>query len=242
MKSSLPLARSDELLTSGGREVLKWLALVLMTGDHANKVLQLDMPFLTDMSRVVFPIFAVVFACNLRLEDRGGSAWHSAWRTLAVALMAQPLHAWAFGYALPVNVLFTLAAGAFVLLLWRDGMRAASVVLFVFAGLCVDYSWYGLAVIVTAALAMRRDDPWFWPVGLAVASLFMINGNWYALGALPLIAIVGQVDLSVPRWRWTFLAYYVLHLAVLAGVERNVFPTVFDPLVSPALYASLAGA
>lgn len=218
MKSKHLLGASEAVFTSGGREVLKWLALVLMTGDHANKVLHLGMPWLTDLSRVVFPIFAIVFACNLSLDVRGSRAWTAAWRTLAASVVAQPLHAWAFGYWLPVNVLATLSAGAFVLLLWRDGMRVAAVALFAFAGLWVDYSWYGLAVIVAAALAVREDRPLFWPVGVAVASLAMINGNWYALGALPLVAILGQLPVSVPRWRWTFLAYYVGHLALLAAI------------------------
>jgi hypothetical protein len=201
---------------------LKWLALVLMTGDHAEKMLHLGMPWLSDVARVVFPIFAIVFVCNLRLDGQGGTAWNAAWRTLAAAVIVQPLHAWAFGYWLPLNVLATLAAGAFVLLLWRDGMKAAAVVLFAFAGLWVDYSWYGLGVIVAAAWAMRSDEPVFWPVGLAVASLVMVNGNWYAMAALPLIAIVGQLELDVPRWRWTFLGYYAVHLVVLAALRPLV--------------------
>ncbi|MEL1264403.1 TraX family protein [Pseudoxanthomonas putridarboris] len=218
--SFVPLHRtSDAVLTSGGRELLKWLALALMTGDHVNKVL-LDggQPWLTDISRVVFPIFAVVFVCNLRLEEPGMHGWNAALRTLVSGLLVQPLHAWAFGYWLPANVLLTLSAGALVLLLWKRS-PLASIALFVFAGLWVDYSWFGLGIMVAAALAFSRGGACVAFLGLAVGLLVFINGNFYALAALPLIAVVGRLPVDVPRWRWTFLAYYVGHLGALVVLD-----------------------
>lgn len=218
MKSRLRPVASDALLTSGGRELLKWLALVLMTGDHVNKVLlHGSHSWMTDIARVVFPIFALVFVCNLRLDDEGDHAWTAAVRTLGAAFVAQPFHAWAFGYWLPLNVLFTLSAGVFVVLLWRRS-PVVSVLLFAFAGLWVDYSWPGLLVITSAVLAMRKRDPMFLPVGLAVAGLFAVNGNFYAVAALPLVAILGVWRGELPRWRWMFLAYYLGHLIALAFV------------------------
>ena len=65
------------------------------------------------------------------------------------------------------------------------------------------------AVLVTLAL---------W-VG-ALASLYIINRNLWALAALPLIFAAGQFKLSVPRGRLGFYVYYPAHLAVLWIVVR----------------------
>lgn len=53
-------------MTSGGRELVKWLALLFMTGDHTLKILHLGyMPVIAELGRVAFPLFALVFAYNL---------------------------------------------------------------------------------------------------------------------------------------------------------------------------------
>lgn len=53
-------------MTSGGREFLKWLAAVFMTGDHALKILGLGyVPGIAELGRVAFPLFALVLAYNL---------------------------------------------------------------------------------------------------------------------------------------------------------------------------------
>ena len=214
MKSSLHLARSDVLLTSGGREVLKWLALVLMTGDHANKALHLGMPILSDLSRVVFPIFAIVLAYNMR-HASADSRRQSMKRLLIFALIAQPLHVMCFGDPLTLNVLFTLLLGAFVL---YSGTPILSLLAVLTFGWFVDYGPVGVAVVVTAGLVFQGGAHARLLLALAasVALLFLFNGNFYSLASLPLVAILGQLPVSVPRWRWTFLGYYVFHLASLA--------------------------
>lgn len=212
------------MMTSAGRELLKWVALVLMTGDHVNKVL-LDgnCPVLTDVARVVFPIFAIVLAYNITRADQ--AAEHRAiWRLAIVAVVAQPFHAVAFGYSLPLNVLFTLLAGVLILG-ERNAVGAIGIALV--AGLFVDYSWPGVAVIVSAGWYFRRPSV---KAGIlvivALASLYYINGNFYALLAVPLLALGARVPGTVPRWRWTFYAYYVMHLAFLAAFAWDVFPPV----------------
>ena len=49
----------------------------------------------------------------------------------------------------------------------------------------------------------------------AVASLYVINRNLWALAALPIIFAAGQVKMNVPRCRLTFYIYYPAHLVVL---------------------------
>ena len=216
MKSSLRLARSDVLLTSGGREVLKWLALVLMTGDHANKALDLGIPILSDLSRVVFPIFAIVLAYNMR-HASADSRRQSMKRLLIFAVIAQPLHVICFGDPLTLNVLFTLFLGVFVC---YSGTPLLSLLAVLTFGWFVDYGPGGVAVVVTAGLLFHGGPHVRLLLGLSasVSLLYLVNGNWYALAALPLVALLGQLPVSLPRWRWVFLAYYAGHLALLAMI------------------------
>ena len=54
----------------------------------------------------------------------------------------------------------------------------------------------------------------------ALASLYVINRNLWALAALPLIFAASQVKINVPRGRLGFYVYYPAHLAVLWGMAR----------------------
>lgn len=208
-------------MTSAGREVLKWLALVLMTGDHVNKVLLHEQySWLTDVARVVFPIFAIVLAYNLAQHPSPDGTRRALVRMLAFAVLAQPFHAWAFGYWVPLNVLFTLALGVYVA---TADNRWLSAIAWLLGGAVVDYEWFGVAVVVAGFH--------FWQIpagnrtrlfiatlllGAAVASLYAINGNLIALAAFPLLWTLGRLPGRIPRWRWTFYAYYNLHLGVFA--------------------------
>lgn len=211
-----PAASAVVSLTSGGRELLKWLALVLMTGDHANKVLHLGVPLLSDLSRVVFPIFAMVLAYNMR-HASADSRRQSMKRLLIVAVIAQPLHVMCFGDPLTLNVLFTLLLGAFALYSGTPMLSLLAVLTF---GWFVDYGPVGVAVVVTAGMVFHGGAHVRLLLALAasVALLYMVNGNWYAMAALPLVAILGQLPVTLPRWRWAFLAYYAGHLALLAAI------------------------
>lgn len=204
-------------MTSFGREWLKWTALVLMTGDHVNKVLlHGSQPWLTEAARVVFPIFAVILVYNLHAHADPAALRRSMRRLLLAALIAQPFHAWAFGYWLPLNVLATLWLGLRIL----HAPVHVGVLLFVFAGYFVDYQWFGLLVILGAAHMLRQPHAWHGPalLGLGVTSLWAINGNGWALLSLPVIWLLRNVHGEWPRGRWTFLAYYVGHLALLAAL------------------------
>ena len=53
-------------LGSGARELLKWIALLTMTGDHVAKVVFGGyVPVVSELGRTAFPLFALVMACNL---------------------------------------------------------------------------------------------------------------------------------------------------------------------------------
>ena len=203
------------MMTSFAREWLKWTALVLMTGDHVNKVLlHGTQPWLSEAARVVFPIFAVILVYNLHGRDATATrrAMH---RLMLAAVIAQPFHAWAFGYWLPLNVLATLWLGLRI----TQAPLHVGVLLFVFAGYFVDYQWFGLAVILGASHMLLNPYTWHGPaaLGAAVTSLWVINGNAWAVLALPLMWLLRNAQGECPRGRWTFLAYYIAHLALLAA-------------------------
>jgi hypothetical protein len=204
--------------------VLKWLALVLMTGDHVNKVfLHGQQPWLTDMARAVFPIFAIVLAYNLAKHPNPDAVRRAVARMLVFAVLAQPFHAWAFGYWVPLNVLFTLALGVYVA---TSGNWWLSAIAWLVGGAFVDYEWFGVAVVVAGFHFWRvpagKRPRWLIAaglLGLAAASLYAINGNLIALAAFPLLWILGRLPGRVPRWRWAFLSYYLVHLWVLGFIR-----------------------
>lgn len=207
-------------MTSGGREALKWLALVLMTGDHVARVFFGGyVPVVSELGRIAFPVFALVMAYHLGepQADIGKSV-----RRLALwAAIAQPGHALAFGHWIPLNVLASFALAAGVVWAIRDGRWWTLVALAGPLALLVDYQWAGVAVVV-AGYVVRRFG-WSAGSGVALLTAFgllcLYNGNGWALLALPVMAL-GYAAVPVPRTRWAFYGYYVGHLALLCAAAR----------------------
>ncbi|MRI42297.1 conjugal transfer protein [Stenotrophomonas sp. MH181796] len=183
-------------MTSGARELLKWLAVILMTGDHVAKVIYGGyMPGLSEAGRVAFPLFALVMAYNL--AQPGADVVKSVRRLAMWGAIAQPVHALAFGYWLPLNILltFALCAAAVYAASQRRWivLAFAAVVLPAF----VDYQWSGVAFVLLAWVGFRTDRP-----------LLMLAG-W-----------------QLPRGRRAFYGYYVLHLACIsAGGSLGIWRT-----------------
>ena len=210
--------------SDGAIEALKWLGLVLMTLDHVNKyLLHSAVPALFDAGRAVTPIFTFVLAYNLARPgtlERG--AYLRVMKRLAIvgALATLPFIAlgglgWGWW---PLNIMATLLVAAGVMYLSEQGTagRALAIALFLLGGLVVEFWWPALAIAVGAWSYFRRPN---WPAlafGLCgFAALYVINKNLWAFAALPLIVLASHLDLSVPRLRWVFYAFYPLHLAVI---------------------------
>ena len=203
-------------MTSGGRELLKWLAVVLMTGDHAAKLLYGGyVPVVSELGRIAFPVFALVMAYNL--AQPGADVGKSVKRLFVWGLIAQPVYVWAFDALLPVNVLLSFALAAACVLCAQNRRWWQLLLLAVPAPLLVDYQWSGAVLVVVWwwLFATKRVDSHFWLGAAAFAPLCFYNGNLWALLALPVMA-VGQMDLRVRRTRWAFYGYYVAHIALLA--------------------------
>lgn len=203
-------------MTSSAREILKWLAVILMTGDHVAKVICGGyVPGLTEAGRVAFPLFALVMAYNL--AQPGADVAKSVRRLALWGLIAQPVHAWAFGYWLPLNILltFALSAAAIFAINQRGWMALAGLA---FAALVlpafVDYQWAGVWFVLVAYHAYRQKSP-----GVLLAAfvpLCVFNGNLWAVAAVPMAGLLAHSQWRIPRAGRAFYGYYIGHLAVLA--------------------------
>lgn len=203
-------------MTSSARELLKWLAVLLMTGDHVAKVIYGGyVPGLSEAGRVAFPLFALVMAYNL--AQPSADVVKSMRRLGIWGLIAQPVHALAFGYWLPLNILLTFAlCAAAVHAVNQRGWGALAA--FGFAALVlpafVDYQWFGVWFVLLAYFAFREKS--LGALVAAFAPLCVFNGNLWALVAIPVAVSLSRVSWPVPRGRWAFYGYYVGHLACLA--------------------------
>ncbi|KLD74971.1 conjugal transfer protein [Xanthomonas hyacinthi] len=230
-------------MTSSARELLKWIALILMTGDHVAKVLDDGyIPVVSELGRIAFPLFALVLAYNL--AQPGADVLKSVRRLLLWGTLAQPAYALAFGYWLPFNVLLSFALAAAVI--WSIQQRQWTLL-----GMCVlaappliDYNWTGLVLVLAAWWLFRlravphaphqtaaRNSVRNWSEHRAVrivvlaasfAPLCGWNGNGWALLALPVAALLANRDFPISRTRWAFYLYYVGHLALLAMLSRTM--------------------
>lgn len=205
-------------MTSGGRELLKWIAVLLMTGDHVVKVFYGGyVPVVSELGRIAFPVFALVMAYNL--AEPGADIAKSVRRLAMWAAIAQPAHALAFGHWLPLNVLASFALAASVVWAIRAGRWWLVAGLAGPLPLLVDYQWAGIAVVV-AGYALRRlhgSSAGVFAQLLAIGLLCLYNGNGWALLVLPVMCL-GHAPVSVPRSRWAFYGYYVGHLALFAAL------------------------
>ena len=62
-------------LSDGAVEAMKWLGLILMTADHAQKYgLILAVPGVYEAGRLAFPLFGIVLAYNLTRASSEGLA------------------------------------------------------------------------------------------------------------------------------------------------------------------------
>ncbi len=229
MPARIVQAERGALVTSGGREFLKWLAAVFMTGDHVLKVLAIGyVPVVAELGRVAFPLFALVLAYNLAQPN--ADVEKSIKRLFVWGVIAAPVAAIAFQRVFPLNVLlaFALAAVCILAIERRRWIFLAACALL--APAAVEYQWSGLAIVLGGWVFWR--NPWQWrlsrPVSallllvLPVASLYFVNDNSWALLALPLLACAA-LRMPIPRSRRAFYLYYVGHLLVLVLLAYAVF-------------------
>ncbi|MDG2676303.1 TraX family protein [Vibrio parahaemolyticus] len=218
-----PVLTMPKLVISNGTiEGLKLLGLILMAGDHVNKYLfNSTLPYLFEAGRLAMPIFVFVLAYNLARPGQleRGVYGRTMKRLATFGIIASvPFMALGtvYGGWWPLNILFTLLAITATAYFIEKKQFIFAFLVFINAGTSVEFWWpamlFGLAVwsyskqpsIYTAGIAL-----------LACSSLGFINGNMWALAALPILVSSTMFDLKVPRLRWAFYGFYPLHLGAL---------------------------
>ena len=217
-------------IADGTLEALKWLGLVLMTADHVNKFLFNErLPFVFDAARLVMPLFGFVLAYNMaRPNARASGAYTRTARRLAVFGLTATLPFVVIVGWWPLNVMFMLLLAVAIIWLLDGGsalQRIAAAALFIGAGAFVEFWWFGVASCVAAWAYCRRPTAGralLWV--LATAALEVVNGNLWALAAVPVVFAAAHVDLQMPRVRGFFYLYYPGHLCALLALRAAMPP------------------
>jgi len=208
-------------IAAGTLEALKWLGVVLMTLDHVNKYLLAGAsPVLFDLGRLVMPVFGFVLMYHLARPGAFAAGMHARImrRLLIFGALATPMFSALVGWW-PLNILFMLLLSTGIIWLIERGGRmhtALAVLSFVLAGAVVEFWWFGVLSCLGAWAYCRRPTAGrlaLWTMSLA--SLWLVNRNFAALAALPLLMAATLVDLPLTRHRWLFYAFYPAHLAGL---------------------------
>lgn len=211
--------------------VLKWLAVILMVGDHVDAVfLNRQGWYLTELGRVAMPLFAGLLGFNLARKGafESGAFNRVIERCLLFALLAYVPHIVVFGYSWSVmNILFAFAAGTAFCWAWAKGDRLyiaiAGVAVYV-ASSYLEFGWTAPLLLFGFWQFFARNNGVVGPIAIMIGlmELCRLNGNLWALWSLPLLSLLLLPAPTVERRagsRTFFYAFYAGHLVALLGLR-----------------------
>lgn len=183
------------------------------------------------------PLFAFILAYNLsRPGAIEGGAYQRTMKRLALfGLMATPAYIES-GFVMynwyPLNIMLMLLVGVAVAYCLEVGGRVhimAALAIFLIGGAITEFWFFGVAVFLTSKkyVSDPNDRNFFWLL-MAVGSLYVVNGNFWALGAIAIImlAIVfSHKNITLPkisRSKKLFYIYYPAHLTLLVTVSQLI--------------------
>ena len=213
---------------------LKMIALITMTMDHVGLMLFPQNIWLRIIGRLSFPLFAYMIAEGCRYTKSMPKYWGSV---ALVGLVCQLVYWFAMGSLyMCIMVTFSLSI-AMIALLKRGGayrylaLGAMVGAFFLCEGLpkllpgtdfSIDYGFAGVILPVLIYLGTTGISKLLLTgAGLVLLSMTLGGIQWYALVALPLLALYnGQRG----KWKlkWLFYLYYPLHLVALYGLAYMV--------------------
>lgn len=212
-----------------GLEAIKWLAFLLMVGDHlARYALPGLGPVPWLLGRLVFPLFAIALGVGV---SRRRDLHELAGRLVLWGCVAQGATLVAVPQFHQLNVLFTFAAGVALVQLARARGRAliariAGAVAIGVASVLVEYGTVGVLLVACAvwagaehATGEGRARAWSKvALFLAVALLWPINQTPTALLALPVAWALLRWPIELPRFRRLFYRGYAAQWLLVAFV------------------------
>ncbi len=210
-------------ISNGTLEALKWLALLFMTIDHANRFFFKGSIYAAYCAgRLAMPLFAFILAYNLARPGtlERGIYVQTLKRLTVFGFLAMPAYNAMKGihYWWPLNIMFTLWIATACLFLVEKGGIAnifIAIFFFFFGGTLVEYHWPGLAFCISAWFFCKKPSIFTLSLSfLCCLWLNNINNNIWALLTFPLIFIAIKIDLEVPRIRYLFYIYYPAHLSI----------------------------
>jgi hypothetical protein len=221
-------AASPVVVAKDGLDAAKFAAIALMVANHLLLALPAPWPAIGHFAgRPCVALFAFILASRLAT---GGPerALRSLRRLLIWGVIAQPVYLLLVGgVALRLDVLFTLAAGAGGVWLWRTRRRLWLVPLgaaLALANPWLDGGALGAAAVVACAILIERGRPW---AAASVAALLVAASNLWlspdqppaaaaAFMAVPILAVGARIGRWVPRLPgWAFYAFYPAHLLAI---------------------------
>lgn len=186
-------------------ESLKWFGLALMLCDHLAVVFLPGELWIRLPGRMVFPIFAALMALHLK---QGYPPDKYLRKLLPFAILAQGGYALAFGAlggVWPLNVLFTLAAGAMML---KPGWWGYGLLLSLFSEFPLGAPAIYLLVrgqVLAAGLCLGGSMALLgWPPAVAGLSVLLVAGVWTLVQKAP-------PGPRVLPW-WVAYIFYPAHL------------------------------
>lgn len=224
--ASAPAARTLRPLvfSEASLSAAKWLALVLMVIDHTNKYLfDASIPWMYAVGRISMPLFAFVTGYNLA---RPGMLENGGYRRLAQRLAIFGLLATAPFVSInklpsgwwPLNMMFTLLVA--VVAAWLFDMRKPGAVIgaclvLAWGGALGEYWWPAIGLCMCVWNYQRHPSRALIVCFMAcLVLLWFVNGNLWALAAVPVLFALRWWPVVLPRAKWMFYALYPLHLGV----------------------------
>lgn len=205
-------------IPDGTLEAVKWLALLLMLADHINKyVLNSMYAAIFDAGRLAMPLFVMVFGINLA---RANIDYKRIIKRLFFfgVLSTPPFIAvggtWAGWW--PLNILFTLLAITIIVFCYDKHSEQLAFFVFLLSGFFVEFFHPALIIGLGAWAYWKKPS-----IAASIAVVFglsllwVVNRNFWALVALPLLIGLGRVNFGLKRNKWLFYGFYPAHLSLI---------------------------
>lgn len=210
---------------------LKIIAMITMTIDHIGATLLPGWRILRIIGRLAMPIYAYMIAegCHYTHDRRKYFL-----RLAGLALVCQVVY-WIAEQSLYQCILVTFSLSVGLICTVEQAQRektpvAAFIAAAVFAGILfvceglpkmvpgfhVDYGIWG--VMLPVILYFGGRSIWAFLLGTALLCLALKGIEWWAMAAVPLMALYNG-QRGKHRLGWFFYLYYPLHLVVIHGIS-----------------------